>query len=271
MRDVAARRSADDALRLGQYGSDANLSARMRLHRCFGTNPKPWHAWLFERLELAGSCDLLDVGCGNAALWRSNRSLLPSGLRAALLDFSTGMLAAAREAVAGSPAAFRPVCAHAARLPFGAASFDAVLAAHMLYHVEDVERALSEFRRVLRPGGVLFASTNQTGHLAELDAVATAVGLPNFVSHTDRFDLEGGAARIAHHFERVEVTRYPNHLEVTDARAALDYLASVAPPTPEQAHEAQSLVQREIDRRGYFHVTIETGVIVAKRAGFRHA
>jgi SAM-dependent methyltransferase len=46
-------------------------------------------------------------------------------------------------------------------LPFGAASADAVLALGPLYHLterEDRLRVLREARRVLRPGGVLFAS-----------------------------------------------------------------------------------------------------------------
>lgn len=42
------------------------------------------------------------------------------------------------------------------QLPFADESFDLVYIQHVLHHIGDVGRALSEARRCLRPGGVLF-------------------------------------------------------------------------------------------------------------------
>ena len=47
------------------------------------------------------------------------------------------------------------------QLPFEDESFDAALAAWMLYHVPDVERGIAELARVLKPGGRLVAVTNR--------------------------------------------------------------------------------------------------------------
>ena len=44
-------------------------------------------------------------------------------------------------------------------LPFPDASFDVVTAWHVIEHVEDVRATLSEWRRVLRPGGLLAIET----------------------------------------------------------------------------------------------------------------
>jgi len=67
------------------------------------------------------------------------------------------MLAAARSR-AGSHVFL--IAGDAQWLPFADASFDCILAMHMLYHVPDRDLAIAEMRRVLRPGGVLLALTN---------------------------------------------------------------------------------------------------------------
>ena len=54
-------------------------------------------------------------------------------------------------------------------------SFDCAVAAWMLYHVRDVDRALGELARVLRPGGRLVAVTNGSDHWQELYEL---VGVP---------------------------------------------------------------------------------------------
>ena len=56
------------------------------------------------------------------------------------------------------------VCA----LPFEAEAFDCVAANWMLYHARDIDLAVAELARVLRPGGRLVAVTNSTRHLEEL-------------------------------------------------------------------------------------------------------
>jgi ubiquinone/menaquinone biosynthesis C-methylase UbiE len=53
-------------------------------------------------------------------------------------------------------------------LPLADGSVDAALAMHMLYHVPDIALAARELRRVVRPGGVLMASTNAADDKAEV-------------------------------------------------------------------------------------------------------
>ena len=90
---------------------------------------------------------LLDVGCGTAWLADHFRSY-------------TGIDNSA-EAIAEAAAAGRNVV-HGdiqASLPFTDESFDAVVMKDVLEHVEDPVRLVREAHRVLRPGGLLFASS----------------------------------------------------------------------------------------------------------------
>jgi ubiquinone/menaquinone biosynthesis C-methylase UbiE len=49
-------------------------------------------------------------------------------------------------------------------LPFGDASFDLVLGHAVLHHLPDLRRAFAEFRRVLRPGGVVLFAGEPSHH-----------------------------------------------------------------------------------------------------------
>lgn len=70
------------------------------------------------------------------------------------------------------------------RIPLGDQSVDAVFSSNVLEHVEDISTILSEFRRVLRPGGVGLHVMPTTAWrfwtflTAITDAAITAVSLP---------------------------------------------------------------------------------------------
>jgi SAM-dependent methyltransferase len=99
----------------------------------------------------------LDVGCGPAFLACDlGREVGPSG-RIIGIDESPEMLEAARARIAREGLGDRVEVREgdAARLDFPAATFDFVTAAQVYLYVADVEGALAETARVLRPGGRL--------------------------------------------------------------------------------------------------------------------
>jgi SAM-dependent methyltransferase len=99
---------------------------------------------LREALAGAPGTRLLDVGGGTG---NYAAALRDDGWKPVVCDRSPDMLA--RAAAKG----LETVECDAQQLPFADASFDAVICVSMLHHVDDRSRALTEQRRVLRPGG----------------------------------------------------------------------------------------------------------------------
>jgi SAM-dependent methyltransferase len=246
---------------VSQYAeTTANLAARIALHS-YSTNPQDWFAWLEERLPLQG--DVLEVGAGTGKLW-SQIDHVARGLRLTLVDFSPAMCAELRKV----PAA-EVYEASALELPFEDASFDSLIANHMLYHVDDPARALREFARVLRPGGKLAVAVNGGTHLAELFALAPVIGHPELARGLtmNDFTAEAGPGYLARYFTDVESERYPSDLAVPTADPILAYLASLvgAPLTPDHESAARAVVQPVIDANGNYSIRKHTVLLTATR------
>lgn len=244
-----------------QYATTTgNLTARIALH-AYGTNPQDWFSWLEERLPLAGQ--VLEVGAGTGKLW-TRVDHAARGLSLTLTDFSAAMC----EQLRAIPGARVQRC-EATELPFPDATFDTVVANHMLYHLDEPGAALREFARVLRPAGRLAVAVNGTDHLHELDAIAPRIGRPELAigAAQNGVTAETASAYVARHFTEVAVERYPCDLDIPSAEPILDYLASMAdePLTPEQRSAARDLVQARIDIDGSFHVRKHTVLITASR------
>jgi SAM-dependent methyltransferase len=258
---------ADDptALRTGVYRTDAGLRARIDLHARFSTNPG-WYRWVFEQLDLAPDARVLELGCGTGDFWVANADRLPAGWRLHLSDLSEGMLRAALDEVGRAWRRVPGMVTDAQAVPADDATFDAVVANQMLYPVPDRDRALVEVRRVLRPGGRLYAATNGRAHLRELRELVDAPGGWS----DDPFGLETGPAQLARRFAEVTARRYPDALEVTEVEPVLAYLRTM--PTllaadPGAEARVAAAVAAAIPARGAFHVTKDLGLLLARRPG----
>src|SRR5207253_1882718 len=119
--------------------------------------------------------------------------------------------------------------ADAQTVPFARASFDAVIANHMLYHVPDRAQALSEIRRVLRPGAQLYATTVGRDHMRELHDRFRQIA-PHLTPEADRwgdsFNLENGREQLLQWFPSVTLHPYEDALLVTEVEPLVAYLLS---------------------------------------------
>jgi 2-polyprenyl-6-hydroxyphenyl methylase/3-demethylubiquinone-9 3-methyltransferase len=117
---------------------------------------------------------VLDLGCGDGLL--AGR-LEAAGLRVVGVDPSAVALERARSAHPGVE--FAQPAADGALL-FADADFDAVACVHVLEHVADTQRLMSEARRVLRPRGALAVAVPWHGRVKNL-----AIALGSFERHHD--------------------------------------------------------------------------------------
>lgn len=103
--------------------------------------------------HLAPTSRVLEVGCGSGELLRrlEFNSVVAMGV-----DLSQdGLIMAKARMDRGDLAPPLLINARAESLPLKDASFDAVVAQHLLEHIHNPIEALREWRRVLRPGGVV--------------------------------------------------------------------------------------------------------------------
>ena len=158
---------------------------------------------------------VLEVGCGwgELAEWIARET----GATVVAVDLSPRMVELARE---------RGVDARVAdvqQLPFADGEFDCVVAAWMLYHVPDLDRAFAELARVLRPGGRLVAATNSRFHLLELRELVGS-GPSNLSFSRESGDAAARAAlrRRAAAATSTGSSSSPERAEVEDVRARVD-------------------------------------------------
>lgn len=248
-----------------QYRASDNLATRAALHERFSTAPRRWFDWYFDYLDLPANARVLEIGCGTGALWRENAARIPASWQLTLTDYSTGMIETTRASV---PRA-RFAVTDAQALAFEWSEFDAVMANHMLYHVPDVARALSEFKRVLRPHGKLFAATNGEQHHRELfQFTANLFGVSSPLAFK-QFTLENGAAQIAQSFSQVARCDYADALVVTEVEPLVAYVMSgfmgaTLKVNAESETILRSALAEHLAREGAFRITKSTGLFIAQ-------
>lgn len=250
-----------------QYKNASKLNARIYLHQHFSTNPADWHEWVFERIKLAANDRVLELGSGSGMLWRKNLARVPQESAIILSDFSEGMLQEAQSNLCDSGHVFTFQIVDAQAIPYEAATFDKVIANHMLYHVPDCARAIAEIRRVLKPTGYFYASTNGVTHLQGIGQLMQRVGLVSMgLSDVQSFTLENGAEQLRRSFEDVQVERMENNaLLVTEVEPLLAFIrsSSLTEPAEEQERALRAIIEQEIAERGAVHIPKDSGLFIA--------
>jgi SAM-dependent methyltransferase len=142
--------------------------------------------------------DALEIGSGTGYF---SLNLATQGLIGNLTatDISPGMLASLEKTAGSLGVPLTTVVTEAGSLPFEDESFDVVMGHAVLHHIPDLDKAFSEFFRVLRPGGAIVFCGEPSRYGDRLATVPKRVG--SLVAPLWRLAL--GADRLTHTVEQL--------------------------------------------------------------------
>jgi len=235
------------------YVDNDSLSTRLGFHDKYSVNGYGFRNWTFDQYEFHDGMAVLELACGTGGIWAGRESRIPGGVKIILSDLSPPMVDKASELLADVPLfSFERIDIN--NIPHADGSFDAVIANHMLYHVPDINAALSEVNRVLTDDGVFYATTLGKNSLKELrDIYRKLEGRASFSYSEDvSFTLENGASYLQKHFGRIEKREYVDSLRVTDAGDLIDYIMSYNEIPDPVRGELRELVEGGFSDDGIF-------------------
>ncbi len=254
--------SADREKIADHYRSARNLNARIALHTDYSTNPQPWYDWLWSQFQ--GAEWILETGCGNGELWRHCPFSL-EGKEIFITDISQGMVEEARHA-SGLQERASFMTASLEQLPFKNHGFDALIANHVLFYLEDMEQGLKEAVRVLHEEGRLYATTYSSRHMREVTELVQAFDSQIRLADaplSEKFGLENGAELLGRYFKQVKTSLYHDTLVVTSAAALMDYILSCHGNQNERLKERMEEFEQFVLERLPFSITKEAVLFTA--------
>lgn len=270
MLDLIHLTSMEESLKT-QYVNTSNIDARIRLHRDYSVNREGWFPWVFRQCGLKEGMRVLEIGCGNGALWTENASRVPGSVSVELTDKSEGLVRAVQRDLGSDPRfSFRVFDAQ--DIPEEDGSFDLVIADHVLFYCEDVPCALKEIARVLAPGGRLAAATYGKAHMHEVTDLVQEFD-PEIILSADhlyeKFGLENGTGLMTPFFDDITCRRYEDAIEISEAEPLIAYILSCHGNQNrlllDRYREFREFVMKKV--RDGFHITKDAGLFLGKVPG----
>ena len=147
-------------------------------------------------------------------------------------------------------------------------SVDLVIANHVLFYCEDLQKVYREVVRVLKPGGRFICSTYGMNHMKEISELVQEFDDRILLSADrlyEKFGKENGQELLEKFFSQVQWKQYEDSLNVTDGEALAAYVLSC------HGNQNRYIVNRYKDFQAFvekktrkgFHITKDAGIFVA--------
>lgn len=262
-----------------QYKTTQNIDARVRLHKECSLNPQGWFPWVFSHCSLFPGCRVLELGCGNGALWSDNVTQIPTHAQITLTDISEGLLEETRiklnkdlaSAISEKSVSVDFCSCDCRNIPFADAHFDIVIANHLLFYVEEREQVYREILRVLKPGGRFIASTYGPRHMEEITTLVQEFHPSITLADKELYEifgLQNGAEELRPYFSCVETKYYEDGLVVSNPQLLLEYIISCHGNQNEyllpKYQEFKDMLTKKLKRKP-FKITKDAGLFVCTK------
>lgn len=261
-----------------QYQDEKNLEKRINIHE-YSTAEVGFHPWMLEKLHLKSGMRILEIGCGNAAFWKSTAPLLPEKLEIHLTDYSEGMLESAQKTVSKiqetypeKRLTFVLERKDAENFTYPSTDFDRVMANHMLPHVNKETRPMlyQEIYKLLKKDGIFSCSLIGKEHNREIHELVRRI-YPEIKIPSESFDifLETAEEELEQFFSGIERWEQDNDLLVPNAELVYDYVASYSKEAAEILQKDRTNFLKQIEKEknsdGLFYIHKSTGVFVCHK------
>ncbi len=245
-----------------QYQNASNITSRIHLHSLYSTNKKGWFPWILECCNLKEHDLVLELGCGDGSLWKD--ASLPEHIDITLSDLSEGMIRDAKRAIGLNDSRFSFHVFHAEQIPFPSHSFDLVIANHMLFYCDDINKVCEEVKRVLKFGGTFLCSTYGKNHMREITKLVNEFDSRIVLSaHKlyERFGKENGREILSNYYSKITWHSYEDSLFVKDVQPLISYILSC------HGNQNQYILDRYKDFYEFVKKKMRDGFFVTKDAG----
>lgn len=252
-----------------QYKNADRLKLRQSLHEKYSVNKVGLGKWMFDQYPFRPKMKILELGSGKGDLWSyyfASDKLLSYEMDITLSDFSDGMVDTMRRNYSDKEIFVKKI--DITDIPFEEETFDLIIANSMLYHVKDIDRALSEVKRVLKKGGQFFCSTMGTnGMMQFLYSALEELGISYNHESNISFTLQNGMQLLKKQFAKVERRDYEDALMIDIVEDYVDYIYSMASMQGLEQDKYDTLLNyfNSKKKNGYLHIPKEYGMFVAEK------
>lgn len=251
-----------------QYRTANNLKIRIDLHNTYSINKQGWFSWVYHSIDFSKVNRLLEIGCGTGDLWKQlNFDLRHREIF--LTDKSSTILEKARENLGNT---FNYMVMDGENLTFKKDYFDAVIANHVVFYFNDVNKGLSEIQRVLHKDGLFYCSAYGKQHMREIHEIMYKYNPRiKLVENNlyEKFGLENGKEILEKYFDDVELQLYEDGLVIGEAQPLIDYILSCPGNQKEiiggNLINFVSYIENIIKEKGSIKITKQVGLYICKK------